>query len=711
MLTQLRTNKSVRLTGVAPLNREVHIAFFSANLPKGVRVPRMPYIGAALQAFAETNELVKTHYDFERMWDGRPSTVDVLERLNRPFMFAFSCYVFNFEWTMRIAKAVKEAHPSCVIVAGGPHIPNVPGDFFKKHPYLDVLVHGEGEIPFQDLLLEYLAEAPDLNHVRSISYNKGGESVTTPRGENLPKVLDVPSPWTLGYLDANIEEYRRIGQPVDVLWETNRGCPYSCSFCYWGTLETNKLRTVTMERLKAEVDYFAEQRVDVVWNCDANFGILTRDKEIAQMLADAKRGTGFPRSVFAHHGKKTNDTIYDIIKIHQAVDQLYGGVWMARQSMNEEVLKAIKRPFAKDGSEAARAWKARFAVDKTPVKADLILGLPRETKSSWLVGIGELLRDGFHEDVHIHYLSLLPNTPLADQIEEHGLHIVYKPFRLLVQHSEASEIVVGTRTMPVAEWVECGALSQLILGLHVRGNSTRYLAILLQQERDLPYETFYEAFLAYAIERPDTFVGRLLDVLLTSHRNFADPNTSAALSDSAGEFVPDGIEALFSRHPAVFGAMTQIADERGVGFGPDQYVQLSICANAAEFYRDVHAVLMSLRPDLADDAVVLEALRFQQDIISDLDHDPVAAKQRTYNHNWYDYFFGQRALAAAPTRLSFLDEMFESHRESEPSTTRRLVLARIGTSWFERGRSSVSLNPATLDGRTAATARADRGSG
>jgi hypothetical protein len=103
--------------------------------------------------------------------------------------------------------------------------------------------------------------------------------------------------------------------------------------------------------------------------------------------------------------------------------------------------------------------EARFAKEGTPVKVDLILGYPGETTKSWFVGIGDLFRDGFHEDVHIHYLSLLPNTPLYDQIEQHGLHVVRKPFRLLIEHSEASEVVVGTNTMPPAEWVECGALS------------------------------------------------------------------------------------------------------------------------------------------------------------------------------------------------------------------------------------------------------------
>lgn len=683
-------------------------------LPRGVRVPRLPYIGAVLRGYAEMDETIRANYEFAGMWDGRPSPEEVVAQLDDPFLFGFSCYVFNFEWTMQVAKAVRQAFPRCIMIAGGPHVPDDPGNFFGRsffdeYPWIDVLVHGEGEVPFVELLLAYLHDQPDLSGVAGISYRADGKARTNPKGTKLPGVIELPSPWTAGYLDAQIERYREQGLPIDVLWETNRGCPYACSFCYWGTLDTNKIRTYTMERLEEEIRYFAEKQVDMVWVCDANFGILKRDLDIAKMLADSKLETGYPRYVAAHHGKNTSDVIYQIIRTQQAADQLYGGVWMARQSASEDVLTAIKRPFAKGARERASEWKARFAADGTPVKVDLILGLPEETPESWFRGLGDLFRDGFHEDVHIHYLSLLPNTPLANQVELHQLDVVRKPFRLLVQHTESSEVVVGTRTMPRAQWVESGAMSQLILGMHIRGAYTRYISMFLQRERDVPYERFYMALLRHGLEHPDGFIGRLLGVFLRNHRDFADPGKEGAISDSIGEYVPRGIDALFGPYPDCFEEMSNLARERGVGFGPDQYIQMAVSANAAEFYRDLGGLVGELLPGGLD-PIAAEVLQFQHDIMSDLARADEVRFMRDYQHDWHGYFFKGAPLQPRPTTIVFSDESAADGSLHDERGVRRYILARVGSSWFERGRTSTSLSTATVLGGAHSALRPERGS-
>ncbi|UTY57070.1 B12-binding domain-containing radical SAM protein [Massilia sp. erpn] len=708
-----------------PIRRkEVHIAYFSSNLPKhGIRVPRLNYVGASLRAYAETDDEVRRNYEFARLWDGRASADEVLDALDDPFMFAFSCYVFNFEWSMHIARSVKEAFPSCMIVVGGPHVPNIPNDFFRKHPYVDVIVHGEGEITFQSIFKEFLNPAPDFANVKGISYHKFLVPITNERGDNLPKVIDTPSAWTSGYLDDAIEAYRQRGEPIDVLWETNRGCPFACTFCYWGTLETNKLRQITMERLEAEIKYFADKKVDLIWICDANFGILPRDLQIAEMLADYKVKTGYPAFISANHTKRTNQTVLDIIKLQRGIGQMYGGVWMARQSMNENVLEAIKRPFSKNMAEEAKEWKTKFEAEGSPIKVDLILGLPEETKQSWFHGLAELFGDGFHDGVFVHYLSLLPNTPLADQVELHQLRIVSKPFRLMVKHSEKSDIVVGTRTMPTEDWIVCGAMSQLMLGMHIRGTFTRYLSKYLHQEKGFSFERFYVGLLEYALKYPDTFVGRLLGVFTSSHRRFANPEIPSSMSDSIGEYLPPGMGELFHKVPVVFEQMCKIKEDREVGFAQDQFIQMAILSNLDEFYRNVHDMVAELVPEVLD-AQALEVLRFQQDLMPAVAEQMQESKIINYTYDWNQFFFGSGELTQRLTKLSFVDdaikiknESYSQHLENlDPVSQanaikyRRAIFARVGASWFERGDSSITFSHSSQDGKTISMIRADRGS-
>ena len=78
---------------------------------------------------------------------------------------------------MAIAQRVKAAYPHCLVVCGGPHVPDRPGDFFSRFPQADVLVHGEGEIPFVRLFEEMLEEHPDFGRLEGVSFNRSGVTV------------------------------------------------------------------------------------------------------------------------------------------------------------------------------------------------------------------------------------------------------------------------------------------------------------------------------------------------------------------------------------------------------------------------------------------------------------------------------------------------------------------------------------------------------
>ena len=69
--------------------------------------------------------------------------------------------------------------------------------------------------------------------------------------------------------------------------ETNRGCPYACTFCNWGNATQEKINQFSLETVKEEVKYVCENSRNLtgfLYIADANFGILRRDLEIAKAM-------------------------------------------------------------------------------------------------------------------------------------------------------------------------------------------------------------------------------------------------------------------------------------------------------------------------------------------------------------------------------------------------------------------------------------------
>ncbi|MCL2023669.1 MAG: cobalamin-dependent protein, partial [Oscillospiraceae bacterium] len=136
----------------------------------------LPYAVGLLVANAFQEEKVRHAYEMREFLILREDTDRVMERIENPAVVGFSCYVWNTEYNKRLAEKIKAKYPECLIVFGG-H--NVPPDtqMLEQFPFIDVLIHGEGEIPFRALLTELLEDAPDLSKVPSLSFRRDDGSL------------------------------------------------------------------------------------------------------------------------------------------------------------------------------------------------------------------------------------------------------------------------------------------------------------------------------------------------------------------------------------------------------------------------------------------------------------------------------------------------------------------------------------------------------
>ena len=113
----------------------------------------------------------------------------------------------------------------------------------------------------------------------------------------------IPSPYLTGIFDKLIESHPK--NEWLILWETNRGCPFKCTFCDWGSATASKVNKFELERLKLEIDWFSKKKIEFIFCCDANFGILKRDIEIAEYAAKKKKYR-LPKSSIRAKYKKYN---------------------------------------------------------------------------------------------------------------------------------------------------------------------------------------------------------------------------------------------------------------------------------------------------------------------------------------------------------------------------------------------------------------------
>src|SRR5262249_35607263 len=151
---------------------------------------------------------------------------------------------------------------------------------FRMFPEVDVIVNGEGELVFRDLLTAHLdgVSSQDLGDIAGISYrDQKGEVQTTPERPRLENLDIIPSPVLTGAIELT-DTAGRFRYDV-ALMETNRGCPYKCSFCYWGGAVGQRVKAFGRERLRAELEVFGRLQVHTVALCDANFGLLPIDEE------------------------------------------------------------------------------------------------------------------------------------------------------------------------------------------------------------------------------------------------------------------------------------------------------------------------------------------------------------------------------------------------------------------------------------------------
>lgn len=417
----------------------------------------LPYSTGLLQAYAEQHLSNPSNYEFSLPVYRNLPVDEACEQLMGNDIVGFSTYVWNIRRCLAIAERLKERQPETLIVFGGPQVPDRAEAFLRESECVDIAVHGEGEQVFLQLL-ENFSER-DWSAIPSVSFlDSGGAFVNHTKADRISNLGSIPSPYLSGVFALLIE-----ANP-DTLWftmmETNRGCPFACTFCDWGSAIASKVRQFPMERVTAEFDWMAENRVEYIFCCDANFGMLPRDLDIAQHVGALKQRTGYPVVFATQATKNATDRSYQVQSAMAQAD-IQGGVTISYQSVDPETLRLVKRDNI--SVESFSELQYRYVRDGVPTYTDMILALPGETLESYVRGLDQVISSGQNNKVAFYNCAVLPNAEMGDPEYQktHGLETVSQ--RIIELHSsirdteneevpEYIDIVVSTNAMPLADW-------------------------------------------------------------------------------------------------------------------------------------------------------------------------------------------------------------------------------------------------------------------
>jgi putative methyltransferase len=578
-------------------------------------IPYLPYLFGLLKTHHEHHGIDPAHWEWlAPIWRYKDSHSLLESYLEQPIdVLGLSCYTWNWDLQCRLAQAVKTRYPECLVVAGGPQPDHDVPDFFRRHPYIDAVAVRDGEITFSRILDTLASGDRDLSSVKGL-YLPDDQA---PTGQRFTGPPDVPTFFDVSPYVAQADYYEQAIRESDhkfcATWESNRGCPFSCNFCDWGSSTMSKVRRFEMDRVSAELEWLGAHGASVIFLADANFGMLPRDVDLAAQVGDTFRKYGKPHSFAYNYAKNSPDRSLAISKALFNSGMPYKHV-LSIQHTRKEVLAAADRENI--SSEQQIRVVQEIMKCGIPVEVQLILGIPGDTYKLWQGNFGDLMEWGIHGQYQVYLYHLLPNAPAAAaefrerwQIGTVARCVYTSPHIAFIgeaaEGQEKNEIIVSSASYGVEDWVRMNVYAHVVKALHSAA-LTRLVADYLRRTHGVPYESFYSTLVDEWAVHTEWF-----STLTTHARSFID-------DEKASEFM--AIEELPS-YPHRVAAW--------------QWVVVQACLSLDAFFESMSHYLVAKYPLAAN---LASLLRYQKNILILPSYDSRYGTTFATDLDWPGYF-------------------------------------------------------------------------
>lgn len=562
----------------------------------------LPYLYARLRTYIEVD--YDKHIDLKwqtpifRCYDNDVSAEEILKDIDvkNLDMLLTSNYTWNINDQLELSRYVKKVNPNCFIIAGGPEIEYKNLKVFERLDCVDAICYAE----IESVMPEFL-----YNYQNNIDYDINGIILKTNPLKPRTPVLKIECKDIIGKPYTHLKhefikwakEIKSKGSQsrVAVSFETNRGCPYGCTFCDWGSATASKIKKFQRDYVMEEIDSVMELKPDLVLIVDANFGIFEDDLDYIYKLIECKKKNNYVTTVaFSSAKNKKTRATQAHVALHK--EDMLKVSHMGIQHTDEEVTKIMDR----DNIKAIESIKEINDGLKAgvPLVPALIVGSPGDSIDKWKTAITDLMCMSFHDDVRLHDFQLLPNSPAMDTeyMEKYKIGYIDKTYHEMPnskRKASPAKFVAETFSYTKEDFVEMQTWSYFYLGFHTLG-IFKWAALYAHHTLNIHYKDFYDR-----VANLKTVKDIISHVRIQMHR--------FVLEDAVNKFI-DYDNRLWQ---------------------PDAFVYYKSIENLETLYEEF---CVEFKDDFGD--VLNDIIAFNKFIQINFEHE----HETTIGHNFKDYF-------------------------------------------------------------------------
>jgi len=404
---------------------------------------------------------------------------DALKKEN-PDVVCMSCYSWNENLTYQYAKYIKEKNPKTLIVFGGPNLPHEQTKrklYLKKNPAIDFYVKWDGEYALTNLMQKYLEFNSDIQKLKSSNILLDNvcylneDNYLEGQDQRVTNLRDIPSPYLTGVLDEFFND------PLTPILETNRGCPYSCTFCNDGHKLRSSVARKDLKLFEEELKYIASKANNSshynVLIADLNYGMYKEDLESSEIISSIIKKHNWPHRIEVSMGKSQPERLVEVANI---INKAKPGVMKLApsfQTTDLEVLKNIRRKnISMDQILSMRGWADKDT--NLEFFTELILALPGDSLKKHYQTLEDCIDTLSMNYIDLHQLSILKGSQM-ETTEYRDLHQlkakhrvwvgcvgIYKIGEKEIPCAEIEEVVVENKTLTFDDYINCRIMNLLV---------------------------------------------------------------------------------------------------------------------------------------------------------------------------------------------------------------------------------------------------------